>query len=123
MKNFNAIFMLFLVSLFIPTWAKSETTPESDTPPGNPIPVDAPTRSKAPSRKNIEIIIQGNALLIQFLSAEGNANMEILDEYTGNTESYSFDTSISFSCILSNSPIGSFIIIETGKGNIYNYKI
>lgn len=120
MKKIKTILLLFLVSLLIPTWTKSETTPESDTPPSNPIPIDAPPRSKAPARKNIEIIMQGNVLMIQFLSAEGKANMEILNEYTGNTESYSFDTSLPFSCILSHPGSKTIITIETRK-NIYTY--
>ena len=121
--------MCFILLLFIyslnPIRGKSDTSNAPDTKPAETgtDKNDGTHRSKMPSRKNIEIIVQGNVLSVRFLSAEGNATMEILDEYTGEIESYSFDTSIPFSCMLSHSPSGSIITIETQKGNIYYFEL
>lgn len=120
--------MCFILLLFIyslnPIRGKSDTSNAPDTKPAETgtDKNDGTHRSKAPSRKNIEIHIQGNVLAVRFLSAEGNATMEILDEYSGNTESYSFDTSLPFSCILSHPGSKTIITIETRK-NIYTYFI
>lgn len=117
---------MLIISTLNPLWTLSDTASSAsdgsptDTNPGKK---DETNRSKVPSKRNVELTVQGDILMVRFISSEGYAFLNKVDGYTGNIESYSFDTSVPFTCILSTPQSGSTIIIETEKGNRYSFEI
>ncbi|MBD5380116.1 MAG: hypothetical protein HDR74_09610 [Bacteroides sp.] len=125
MKSLKQILLLLTFMITVPAYADDipnddvdEISINPDTDPGNNGNRNPINRPKSVNRQQIHCHYNDGMLFIQFAISEGSCELTVVDNETGESVIYYFDSSIGSFINIGN--INSFdLYIETEKGNFY----
>lgn len=125
MKSLKQILLLLTLITTIPVYADNihdedvdEISVGSDEDPENPETRNPNRRPKSVNRQKVHCHYTNGMLFIQFAISEGSCELTVVDNETGESVIYYFDSSIG--SFINIGIINSFsLYIETEKGNFY----